>query len=265
MCSKTLLAFCLVFQFGYAQMDWELDTAFETNATQVYADHLGNVYLTEKWTIVKHSAEFDETFVHNNPGLGNINFVNTFNPFNVLLYYPDYNQFVFLDNKMNSNLNAFEPSNVGYYDVQLSATFDENDIWFYDQVTDKLYKWSLTQSKELSSSLQIGQLSGSDSRPNYMWATLKNVYVNVPEIGVLVFDNFGSYKSTIPIKGLSEFYFSESALVFFTEGEMEVFNYFTKASKKVELPEKGFDDLYFSEGKLYLLKGGQLKIFTRVK
>ena len=53
--------------------------------------------------------------------------------------------------------------------------------------------------------------------------------------------------------------------MFFTEGEMEVFNYFTKASKKVELPEKGFDDLYFSEGKLYLLKEGQLKIFTRVK
>ena len=263
--SKLLIAFYFVFQLGFAQSGWELDTAFQTNATQVYADHLGNIYLTEKWTIKKHNSVFDETFVHNNPGLGNINFVNTFNPFNVLLYYPDYNQFVFLDNKMNSNLNAFEPSNVGYYDVQLSATFDENDIWFYDQVTDKLYKWSLTQGKELSTSLQIGQLSGSDSRPNYMWATLKNVYLNVPEIGVLVFDNFGSYKSTIPIKGLKEFYFSESSLVFFTEDEMELFNYFTKASKKVALPENGFSDLYFAEDKLYLLKEGQLKIFTRVK
>ena len=142
--SKLFIAFYLVIQLGFSQSGWELDTAFKTNTTQVYADHMGNVYLTDKWTITKYTAAFDEKFVHNNPGLGNINFVNTFNPFNVLLYYPDYNQFVFLDNKMNSNLNAFEPSNVGYYDVQLSATFDENDIWFYDQVTDHLYNLSVT-------------------------------------------------------------------------------------------------------------------------
>ena len=263
--SKIVIAFCFLTQFGFAQLGWKLDTAFETNATQVYADHLGNIYLTKDWTITKHSSEFVETFVYNSPGLGNIHAVNTFNPFNVLLYYQDYNQFVFLDNKLNPNLNAFEPANVGYYDVQLAATFDQNDIWFYDQVTDKIYKWSVNQNKEISASLQIGQLSGSDSRPNYLWATLKNVYLNVPEIGVLVFDNFGSYKSTIPIKGLKEFYFSESSLVFFTETEIEMFNYFTKASKKGALPEKGFTDLYFAEDKLYLLKAGQLKIFTRVK
>jgi len=263
--SKFIIALCFIFQLGFSQSGWELDTAFETNATQVYADHLGNLYLTNEWTITKHSWGFEEKFVYNSPGLGNINFVNTFNPFNVLLYYQDYNQFIFLDNKLNPNLNAFEPSNVGYYDVQLSATFDENDIWFYDQGTDKIYKWSLTQGKELSASLQVGQLSGSDTRPNYIWATLKNVYLNVPEIGVLVFDNFGSYKSSIPIKGLKEFFFSESSLVFFTDEEIELFNYFTKASKKEALPEKGFIDLYFAEDKLYFLKQGQLKIFTRVK
>ena len=263
--NNTLITLLFISQLLCAQTEWRQDTVFETKATQVFADHMGNMYLTNEWTITKHTANFEERFVYNNPGLGNITFVNTFNPFNLLLYYQDYNQFVFLDNKLNPNLNAFDPANEGYYDVQLAATFDNNDIWFYNQVTDRLYKWALTEAKEISNTLQIGQLSGSDSRPNYLWATLKNVYLNVPEVGILVFDNFGSYKSTIPIKGLTEFFFSKSTLVFFENGEMEEFNYFTKASKKGKLPEMEYSDVYFAENKLYLLHEGQLKIFTRVQ
>ena len=77
---------------------------------------------------------------------------------------------------------------------------------------------------------------------------------------------FALFLSSIKlIFGLKEFFFSESSLVFFIDEEIELFNYFTKASKKEALPEKGFIDLYFAEDKLYFLKQGQLKIFTRVK
>ena len=245
-----------------AQNAWEIDTTIKTDdAQQVYADHLGNVYLVNKWTITKLNDKFEKEFIYNNPTAGDITYLNVFNPFNVLVYFKDYNQYEFLDNKLNPNLNQFVPANEGYYDVQLAATFDNNNLWFYDQVSDKIYKWSLTQNKVESASLQVNPLAGNLERPNYLYATLKNVYLNIPDIGILVFDNFGSYQRTIPISGLKNFFLSNSSLVFINELELEWFNDFTKTSKKQELPLVGFDDLFFAEDKLYILKGGELSVF----
>ncbi|MCT4625202.1 MAG: hypothetical protein N4A46_16385 [Schleiferiaceae bacterium] len=263
----SLFTFLLIFSLCLnAQEDWQLDTTISIDqAQQVYADHLGNVYLINKWTVTKYSPDFEEKFIYNNPGLGEITYLNIFNPFNVMVYYQDYNQFVFLDNKLNPNLNAFEPAVQGYFDVQWAATFDENDIWFYDQVSDKMYRWSLTQNKELNTSLQVSPLAGSETRPNFMWATLKNVYLNIPDVGILVFDNFGSYQKTFPITHLNEFYLSESSIVFLNKGQLEYFNDFTKNSKIRKLPTIEFVDFCFAEDRIYLLEKGQLKIFTTGK
>ncbi len=245
-----------------AQSTWQLDTVIKTTgAQQVYADHLGNVYLVNKWTINKLNAKLEQEFIYNNPTVGDITYLNVFNPFNVLVYFQDYNQFDFLDNKINPNLNRFVPADAGYFDVQLAATFDNNNLWFYDQVSDKIYKWSLTLNKEISSSLQINQLTGNVKRPNFLYTTLKNVYLNIPDIGILVFDNFGSYQRTIPIAGLKNFFLSNSSLVFINGTQLEWFNDFTKTSVKRELPIADFDDLFFAEDKLYILKDGDLSVY----
>jgi len=260
-----LKGFLILFFAGQvllAQSTWQLDTILKTdNAQQVYADHLGNVYLVNKWTITRLNEKFEKEFIYNNPTVGNITYLNVFNPLNVLVYFEDYNQYVFLDNKLNPNLNEFVPANAGYYDVQLAATFDNNNLWFYDQVSDKIYKWSLTQNKVESASLQINPLSGNVERPNYLYATLKNVYLNIPDIGILVFDNFGSYQRTIPIAGLKSFFLSNSSMVFINDLNLEWFNDFTKQSAQRKLPLETYDDLFFAEDKLYILKESELRVY----
>jgi len=260
--SKIVVILFFLVKISIAQNAWELDTTIQTTeATQVYADHLGNVYLVNKWNITKLNEKFEQEFIYNNPASGDITYLNVFNPFNVLVYYRDYNYYEFLDNKLNRNLNRFAPANAGFFDVQLTATFDNNNVWFYDQVSDKIYKWSLTQNGEISSSLQINQLAGNEKRPNFLYATLKNVYLNIPDIGILVFDNFGSYQRTIPIAGLKSFFLSNSSLVFINEQSLEWFNDFTKTSIKSELPLQDFDDLFFADDKLYILKEGELSVY----
>lgn len=259
---NNLLILCILFA-TISQAQWQLsDSLKAANSSLVSADHLSNVYWATDGTLNKYDFDKDEYFVYNNPGLGAIEYINVFNPFNILVYYKDYNQYVFLDNKLNPNLNAFSPSNNGYFDVQLAAVFDQNNIWFYDQVTDKIYKWSLTQNKLLHTSLQINQLSSYSERPNFIYATLKNVYLNIPDIGILVFDNFGSYQRTLPIKNLNQFYLSKSSIVFEKEGLLEKFNDFTKSSTNFKLPTAQYLDLYYNQDKLYLLTENLVKIYT---
>ena len=187
-----------------------------------------------------------------------------FNPLNLLVFYEESNQYLFLDNRLNPNLNSFTPANSGYFDVQLAATKDQNNIWFYDQVNDKIHLWSLSQNIVLNSSLQIRQLVSNKERPNFLYATIKNVYLNIPDVGIVVFDNLGNYLKTIPIKGLKRFFFSESSLVFVKDDKLEVFNYFTKESGIFEI-DVDFKDLSFSNDRLFILKNNVVKNYRYVK
>ena len=240
----------------------ELENSFPSfSATQVYVDHLGNIYLVSDANVYKTDRYGKKLFEYNNPGLGKVTYINVFNPLNILVFYEESNQYVFLDNRLNPNLNNFVPANSGYFDVQLTATKDQNNIWFYDQVNDKIHLWSLTRNVVLSSSLQVRQLAFNNARPNYIYATIKNVYLNIPDVGIIVFDNFGSYEKSIPITNLKKFALTESGIIFEKDGLIEQFNLFTKESVIHKIPDDSYSDISFYNDRIILLKKDIIKIY----
>ena len=63
------------------------------------------------------------------------------------------------------------------------------------------------------------------------------VYMNDPNIGILVFDIFGSYEKTIPLKGLRKFQILQDQVIYFDNNQLNAYNSFTLELKSLALPD----------------------------
>jgi len=63
------------------------------------------------------------------------------------------------------------------------------------------------------------------------------VYMNDPAIGIMVFDLFGGYGKTIPLKGLKKFQVFQDQVIYFDNNNLSAYNITTLDLKSLTLPD----------------------------
>ena len=63
------------------------------------------------------------------------------------------------------------------------------------------------------------------------------VYLNDPAIGIMVFDIFGNYSKTVPIKGLKKFQVFQDQIIYFDNGRLNAYGLITLDLKSIQLPD----------------------------
>lgn len=168
-------------------------------------DQFGNLYTTQFGQLLKLDPTGKELIGYANPLLGDISSIDVTNAMNPLIFFDIPNQMVMLDNRLNENFsNTF--TDQGFIDVNLISFSDQDHIWFYDQNTDKIYRFNLEMLKKVNQSLNITQITSTENKPTELVTTFEKVYLYVPEIGILIFDAIGAFTKKIPWtngKGLS--------------------------------------------------------------
>ena len=198
-------------------------------------DQLRQVYLvTPSNALLKLDPALNELFQYTNNRLGELRLIDVSNPFSVLLYYPDYNEVITLDRTLNERgrLNLLEQ---GLVQVQAIGLSSDNQVWVYDELNNQLKKLSTTGEVTLASD-DLSLLLGMNISPNFLTARNRRVYLNDPQIGVLVFDIFGQYLKTIDLKGLSDFQIIDDRLLYTREGRLESFQLRSLLFSTVALP-----------------------------
>ena len=235
-----------------------LDTLFfiaDEKLENFTTDHLGNVYLIKNNEVSKvapYNIRNSITLSFSNPSLGDIKHIDAFNPMRILLLYAPFNRVVFLDNKLNSLESSFNPENLDLYDVQLSSMSDQNRVWLYDQNLDQLVLWNPRIDGIEYSSQNITQIAGLENKPNYLISDMNGVYVNLPELGVLVFDVFGNYKKTFEVKGLTNFQVKDQRLYYYRGKELHMIGMRNPMMRRVSLPVDEVLKLRIENQLLYL-------------
>jgi len=64
------------------------------------------------------------------------------------------------------------------------------------------------------------------------------LFMNDPETGILVFDQYGTFFKTIPIKSIKGFQIIDKQLYYFSDSSLYVYNLKTHEEEKIPLPEK---------------------------
>lgn len=175
----------------------------DKNSTAV-VDALGNSYVIRGDEIKKYNplGIFLKTF--SNKRYGKIEDVDISNPLKILVYYRDFQQVLFLDNQLSPAAEVISLEKAGYEQASLVCSSVNNSFWLYDKQNNELLRFD-SELKALVKTGNLKRILDLDIQPNYMRESGNYLYLNCPKEGILVFDIYGTFYKTIPIKNLTEF------------------------------------------------------------
>lgn len=208
---KTLRVGCLVvnialfWQIVAAQTvdSFTLIHSFEAQVQVLTTDKLKQIYyVSPRQVLYKCNEEGKVLFEFSNRYLGTLGKVDVSDPFDILLYYPDYQTILFLDRTLNMTADIRLKAEQ-FPLPALVAVGRDRQVWIYDAALNTLNRMD-RQGNIKSSSQDLSLLLGRRFTPNQLVCNERGIYLVDPEQGVLVFDLFAQFQSFLPLGGIEQ-------------------------------------------------------------
>lgn len=234
----------------------------QTRVQNFTSDNFQNIYVvTLDNELVKFDPRGRELFRYPNKTLGRASLLDATNPFQLLLFFPEYQSVLLLDRTL-SPIDQFNLFQWGLSGVHAIGMAGDGRIWVYDEATFRLKKLALDGAVKAESG-DLSLILNSPIHPDFLTEREQQVFLNDPAVGILVFDAFGQYLKTISIQGLHEFQVLGDQLIFCKEGRLRAFHLKALIEQPISTPAPLPEDckVLIGKEKLYLLEGDTLKVF----
>lgn len=242
-----------------AQVAAPLTLVFPEKDSRPAIDALGNIYLIHGDELRKYNPQgtFLKTF--SNKRYGRIEDVDLSNPLKILVYYKDFQQVLFLDNQLSPAAEVISLERAGHEQTALVCSSVNNSFWIYDKQNNELLRFG-PDLKVLVQTGNLKRLLELDLQPNYMREHGNFLYLNCPQEGILVFDIYGTFYKTIPIRGLHEFTVINGNVFYFEnfvlkEHEAKAFQTINKA-----FPDALLKTVYWRNERYYKVYADSLQV-----
>lgn len=159
-------------------------------------DQFGDHYLLLGEELQKRFRDKSDPYSYSDPLLGQISKVDALDPMNPILFYNEVNAVHLLDNRLNLQT-TYSLLDAGFIDPTLVAYADEQAIWIYDQVQDRVIRFDLRSEKTTRQSVVITPLLSGENRPSDLQSSFNRIMLRIPESGVLLLDAQGSFSQKI--------------------------------------------------------------------
>ena len=234
----------------------------KTDGFFLTTDFLQNAYvITNDNSLVKVDSSGAVLFTYNQNRYGKLQFVDATNPLKLVLSYPDYGTVVMLDNTLSEvGVIPLRQSGIlSYSSVCFSS--QDNNIWFFDTQDYKLKKMDNNNNIIIESS-DMFALIGKAIHPVFMQEKDQYIYLSDPQVGIVVFDIYGTYYQTLPLLDLTKFQVMADQLFFQKGPQLQSLQLKTLEEKNIPFPD-GIDplDVRIEQDRLYLLKKEGLDIY----
>lgn len=220
-------------------------------------DALGNVYVVKENNIlVRYNEKGDSTGIFNEIRKGKLRLMDATNPLRLLLFFQDYNQIIVLDN-MLSKKNVIRLNTLGLYNVTAIANSADGLIWVYDALQATLYK--IDDKPSVRQSMPLRNVVGYIPSFHSMVEEERTLYAADSTHGILRFDLFGFYHSTLPFITPYEIQCVNAQLVFRDSASFVAYHLTSMRDKRILLPhQNGVDQVRVQRGLLWIREGDQL-------
>ncbi|MES2516093.1 MAG: hypothetical protein V4580_18205 [Bacteroidota bacterium] len=222
--------------FVFQTNEPEIHIKFPEQKSRLEIDGFGNIYVITDHEIVKYSATGNVQKKFSTKRYGRIDFVDAMNPLKVLVYYKDFQQLIFLDSQMTESSNMISLETLGYEQASLVCSSSNNSFWIFDKQNNELLRFD-AELKPLVKTGNLKRILDIDIKPNFMQEHNNYVYVNCPNEGILVFDIYGTFYKTIPLKNLREFNVVNGDVFYFENNTLKQYQ-----SQTFNTIEKQFGD-----------------------
>lgn len=258
---KILYILLFIATSGFSQSDFKLIATIDVEADYFTTDNQSNVYVVKGNELQKYNKAGKLLYKYSNKNFGNIDFVDASNMMRLLVFYKNFLQIVFLDNTLSLNGEPLSLDKIGFQQTQLVCSSYNNGMWLYDQQNLELVRLDQTLEKNV----QTGNLSlllNMSLQPNYLWEYDNKVYLNNPSTGILIFDIYGTYYKTIPIKNVAHFQPITDWIYFISDKKIKAYNTKTTEEKGFEIPETECINFRLETGVLILQNNHSINLYS---
>lgn len=247
--------------FAFVSDEYKFVSKIDVTADLITTDNLGNLYRIEGDMVEKFLPSGDLQYKYSDLALGNVTALDASNSLRLTLYYKDLSQIVILDNTLSRQVEPISLDELGFAQVTVVCTSHDNSLWLYDQSS-----FTLSRVNYLMEPIQIvpnlNQVIDADLDPNFMVEYNNWLYMNDPEKGILVFDNFGTYSKTIPIKGLNAFQVFDKGLFYVQDDKLMTYNFLSLMETELKLPEKSFTNVQVQKHRLFIQHADHVNVYA---
>jgi len=164
---------------------------FETNS-------MGNIFLVKDYSIFQYTFEGKQVQTYSNSEFGNITSIDVSNPFRILLFYKDFNQVLFLDNKLSEISDHISLDELGITEANVVCSSATGGFWLFNTNTFQLEKYN-TKLQLLQSGTKMQSIIDRAETPDYITETGNNIYLGYKNKGIYLFDFYGTFIKFIPV------------------------------------------------------------------
>jgi len=150
-----------------------------------------------------YSNKGDSLAAFNSRRHGSISHVDATNPYEILVFFSDYNLILFLDNYLSDNGNDIDLQKLGYDQISNACKSRANGIWIYDVIQQRAIHLNDNYVMD-KQTLNLSQWFNERITPNLILEFNNQLFISSDD-ALFVFDHFGTFKRKIPVKNVKEF------------------------------------------------------------
>lgn len=226
-------------------------------------DLVGNIYVAkEDNSLIKYNINGDSLAYFNEIRKGNLKQIDATNPLRVLLYYPDFNQIVILDN-MLSKKNVLKLNSIGIFNSPCIANSIDGNIWIFDAASNSLLK--IDDQLDLISTTNLRNIFKEGIDAVSMVEQERNLLIVDSLQGIFKFDLYGFYNTTFHFK-TTEIQYLNKYLVYTQLPNLVSYNTQTISEKSITLPNPStIKQVRIERNKVYILRKNELEIYDLIQ
>lgn len=258
---KLIFFFLLVSYSAFSQSSkYKLITSIETNAGFFTTDNQCNIYIVKKDELIKYNKAGKQLCKYSNKRYGDISFVDASNMLKILVFYKNFSQVVFLDNMLSMNGEPLSFDKMGLQVSLVGASFN-NGMWIYDQQNFALTQLN-TAYETVHHTENLNNLLSIELQPDKITEHDNKVYINNPATGILIFDIYGTYYKTVPVKNAKEFQVIGDQIYYMTENKIKAYNIKTTEESEFNAPVNDFLGFRIEVETLFLRTANGISVYA---
>jgi len=240
---------------------YELVAKIPLGAGSFTTDNLQNLYVYHRSTIRKYSSGGSLLYTYSDKSYGDITSVDANNPLKLVVFFKDFPQILFLDNTLSQNGNAVNPSDLGYPLTTMACMSHDNGLWLYDAQNFQLvgFDVNLLQTQKTGN---LSQLLAMVINPFSLQEYNSYLYLNDTAKGLLVFDSFGTYFKTIPLKDITNFQIRGDDMFYIQNRKIHAFHLKTIMEDVTAAPDSMASQVRIEKNLLYENYRDTVRIYT---
>lgn len=191
---------------------------------------------------------------------GEISFLDATDPYQLLVFFKDYNLILFLDNFLSENGNVVDLQLLGYDQVTFACQSRERGLWIFDLIRQKIIKLN-EDYKPTHESINLAQWFDNSSEIRMMLEYNNQLFAQNEEGKILIFDHFATFLKKVGINTLAELQILENQILYLENGNYCQYNMDYLDTNCEKIDKDSVIHLRKEKGRLYYSNEKKISLF----